>query len=66
MNKVCLVCVWVCLCCSFSFTQKDINDDCEKSTAKDNQNHFEFVAYKLVLPWDKTKTEGEFISLDSM
>lgn len=48
--------VCVCVCCCCSFTKKAINDDCEKS-AKENQDHLEVFSDKLVLLWDKTKTE---------
>lgn len=33
-------------CCCRSFTKAAINDDSEKSTAKENQDHLEFVADK--------------------
>lgn len=45
-------------CCCCNFTKKAINDDCEKSTAKENQDHLEVFSDKLVLLWDKTKTEN--------
>jgi len=63
LSRVCLEGGIVCCC---SFTKKAINDGWDKSTAKENQDHLEFVADKLVLLWDKTKTEGEFMSLSSM
>ncbi|KAJ7396213.1 hypothetical protein BTVI_147223 [Pitangus sulphuratus] len=49
-----------------SFTKKAINFDCERSTAKEKQDHSEFAADRLMLLWDKTKIEEEFIPLGSM
>lgn len=38
----------------------------ETSTAKEKQNHLESAADKLALLGDKSKTEGEFVSLCAM
>lgn len=38
----------------------------ETSTAKEKHNHLESAADKLALLGDKSKTEGEFMSLCSM